>query len=338
MLGKDNKMKKDIHLCGLGNSLVDLQYKVTEEEFATFDLKRGDMILADGEQQKNILKKLENHSMNECSGGSAANSIIAFSQLGGKAAYFPLLGKDRFGEFYAKEFEELGIISKPVTIENEPTGTCVVLITPDGERTMHTYLGATSNLEAKHLDSDVIKRSEWLYIEGYEFTQEASANAVFEAVKIAKENETKIAVAFSAEFIVNVFKEPLAKVVAEADMIFCNESEAIAYTGAENHEKAFEELTKLVENVVVTLGPLGAIYKYNGTIYNIPTYFDDRLDTTGAGDMFAGTFLYGLLVEKSPERAGHLASYTAGKLIGQFGARINDDMNVLKKELYEKLA
>jgi hypothetical protein len=161
---------KDIQLLGLGNGLVDLQYELSDVEFAKLGLRRGEMRLVGDDVQSEILKSLASKPMHRCSGGSAANTIIAFSQLGGKAAYKTVLGDDEFGRFYEQEFKKLGIVLNAQTIPQKATGTCAVLITPDSERTMHTSLAATALFTEANIDEELIKRSEWLYIEGYKFS------------------------------------------------------------------------------------------------------------------------------------------------------------------------
>jgi sugar/nucleoside kinase (ribokinase family) len=202
---------------------------------------------------------------------------------------------------------------------------------------MHTYLGATANFKPEFVDENLIKNSEWLYIEGYEFSEELSTNAIFKSIKIAKENNTKIALTVSADFIISVFRDNLLKAAKEADLVFCNESEAMNFTSTDNYESAFKALSEICPNVVVTLGKKGAIYKWNDKVFNIPAYSNEVVDTTGAGDMFAGTFLFGIINDNSPVKAGHLASYASGRIVSQFGARINDDMIEIKNKVYNDI-
>lgn len=330
-------MKKNIQLCGFGNGLVDLQYTITDLELAELGLKKGDMVLVDSEKQSELLNKLSHITHNRCSGGSAANSIIAFAQLGGKPAYQTVLGNDDYGKFYANEFSELNIVLESKSLDEYSTGTCVVLITPDGERTMHTYLGATAYFRPEYIDEELIKQSEWLYIEGYEFSQDWSTEAIFKAIKCAKANNTKIAISFSADFIISVFRDNLQKAVKDADLVFCNESEAMNFTATDNYESAYDVLSAMCPNVVVTLGKKGAIYKWEEKTYYVPAYSGEVIDTTGAGDMFAGAFFFGIINDYSPIVAGHLASFASGRIVAQFGARINDNMIELKNKVYNEI-
>ncbi len=142
---------KDIQLCGLGNGLVDMQYEVPEAELAQIGLRKGEMLLVESDAQKKVLELYANRQHNRCSGGAAANTVICFTQLGGKSAYKTVLGNDELGQFYAQEFLDLGITLRAEMLDDYPTGTCFVFITPDSERTMHTSLGATAFFAPKHI-------------------------------------------------------------------------------------------------------------------------------------------------------------------------------------------
>src|SRR5205085_5983418 len=163
-------------------------------EFVSLGFERGTMRLVEVEEQKQLIQRFHKHEPKLVSGGSVANSTIAFSQLGGAAAFIGCVGDDRYGLFYTSEFEELGIdIGNPIIV-NEATGTCVCVITPDAERTMRTCLAVSSNLAARHVDETRIKNSEWLFIEGYVFANPATGQtAIREAIQLAKKHHTKIA-------------------------------------------------------------------------------------------------------------------------------------------------
>lgn len=318
-------MEKKIDLCGLGNSLVDIQVNVDFGVIDSLGLNKGEMKLTDIAEQKAILEKVRESGTNLCSGGSAANTIIAFAGFGGKAAYMSVLGNDENGKFYSGEFENLGIELKADYLDTDPTGTCLVLITPDGERTMCTSLGATGKFTLEHLSEEIIAMSKWLYLEGYKFTSQPSTDAIFKAVEIAEKNGVKIALTFSDVFITNLFREPLTRVAEKSDLIFCNENEALSFTGVENLEIAYGRMKEMTRNYVITLGNKGALINWNGTKIEIPAYPTKPIDTTGAGDMFAGGFIYGLCYHDDPSFAGNLGSFAASRIVSQMGARLNDD-------------
>src|SRR5262245_37048193 len=160
---------KDYHLCGLGNAIVDIFVALSDEEFAALGFERGTMRLAEPEEQRRLLERFRDREPRLVSGGSVANSVIAFAQLGGQAAFVGCVGDDRYGLFYQAEFEELGLDFANPPLVGETTGTCACLITPDAERTMRTCLAGSSRLSARHVDAARIKNAEWLFVEGYLF-------------------------------------------------------------------------------------------------------------------------------------------------------------------------
>src|SRR5947209_13918056 len=238
---------KEFQLCGLGNALVDIFLEISEAEFASLGFERGTMRLVDLAEQKTLLDRFQKHEPKLVSGGSIANSIIAFSQLGGQAAFIGCVGDDRYGLFYQNEFEELDIdIGNPVIV-GESSGTCVAIITPDAERTMRTCLAVSSHLAARHVDAERIKDSEWLFIEGYVFANpDTGQGAIRKAIAAARRHGTKIAITCSEAFIVEVFGGPFREALGQADLLFCNETEAGAVAGAARAEEAFGKLKGVV--------------------------------------------------------------------------------------------
>jgi len=315
---------KQFQVCGLGNAIVDIFVEISEAEFATLGFERGTMVLVDQPAQQRLLDSYRKHEPKLVSGGSVANSIIAFSQLGGAAAFIGCVGDDRYGLFYANEFEELGIdIGNPIIV-NETTGTSVCIVTPDAERTMRTCLAVASHLSARHVDEQRIKNADWLFIEGYVFANpETGQTAIQEAVRIARLNGTKIVITCSDAFIPQVFGEPLRAALQHAELLFCNETEACAITGASTAEDAFKALKDTVPSTVVTNGPHGAYVRHAGVESHVPAFASEPKDLTGAGDMFAGAFLYGITHAVAPERAARAASFLAHKVITQVGARLH---------------
>src|SRR5688572_27441209 len=223
---------RDYQICGLGNAIVDIFIEISEAEFAELGYERGSMRLVELVDQQQLLERFKGREPRLVSGGSVANSIIAFSQLGGDAAFIGCVGDDRYGLFYAGEFEELEIdIGNPVIV-GESTGTCIALITPDAERTMRTCLAVSSHLAERHVDAERIKNSEWLFIEGYVFANPTGQTAIREAIRVAKANGVKVAVTCSEAFIVEVFHAPFFEALWQADLLFANESEACALAKA----------------------------------------------------------------------------------------------------------
>jgi sugar/nucleoside kinase (ribokinase family) len=315
---------KQFKLCGLGNPIVDIFLELSDPEFATLGFERGTMRLVELEEQRALIQRYQQHEPKLVSGGSVANSIIAFSQLGGDAAFIGCVGDDRYGLFYTSEFEELGIdIGNPIIV-NEATGTCVCIVTPDAERTMRTCLAVASHLSANHVDEQRIKNSEWLFIEGYVFANPATGQAAIrEAIKIAKQHGTRIAITCSEAFIPQVFGDALNQALDQADLLFCNEAEASSLSNAGNAAEAFSKLKGRVPSLVVTNGPHGAYIRHEGFEGLVPSFPCEPKDLTGAGDMFAGAFLYGITHGISADQSARAAGYLSQKVILQIGARLH---------------
>ena len=315
---------KEFQICGIGNAIVDIFLEVSDADFASLGYERGGMRLVDHGDQKTLLERYQKNEPKLVSGGSVANSIIAFTQLGGQAAFIGCVGDDRYGLFYSSEMAELGIeIGNPIIV-NEATGTCVCIITPDAERTMRTCLAVASHLAARHVDAERVKKSEWLFIEGYVFANpDTGQKAIKEAISIAKQNGTKVAITCSDAFIINVFGDALREALKHTDLLFCNETEACALTGAATAEEAFKKLKEQISSVVVTNGPHGAYIRHGGTDTHVPAFPSEPKDLTGAGDMFAGAFMYGITHGIVPEKAARGASFLCHKVISQVGARLH---------------
>jgi sugar/nucleoside kinase (ribokinase family) len=318
-------MQKLINITGLGNALVDIQYEVSNDELENLGLIKGEMKLVGSAEQAALLNKLYEKKSFRSSGGSAANTIIAFKNFGGSAAYQTLLGNDETGDFYSNEFKQLGVELTAHRIENEPTGICVVLITPDSERTMITMLGASAKFTQQHLDEGTIAGSEWLYIEGYELTNKLSADACLVGTDMAEKSGSKTALTFSDTFVTEFHRQNVEAIATRSELIFCNEGEAMSFTETDNIDLAFKRMSDVAPNYIITRGKDGAIIKWKNELIHIPSYPANAIDSTGAGDMFAGAFFYGLLKTGSPEKAGHLASYSSSRVVSQFGARLQED-------------
>lgn len=317
-------MPRDFDLIGLGNSLVDILLELTDAEFDPLAFEKGTMRLTEREEQQALLKAFGDHEPRLVSGGSVANSVIACSQLGGKGAFIGCVGDDRYGLHYQEEFKELAIdfVSDPLV--GEATGTCVSIITPDAERTMRTCLAVSSHLAARHVPAGKIAASEWLFVEGYLFANPSTGqHAIREALKAAKAAGTKVALTCSDAFIPQVFGDAFREALAQSDLLFCNATEAQALAGGATAAEAFAALKGVVPNVVVTDGPNGAFVRYHGAECHVPAFACKPVDVTGAGDMFAGAFLYGITHGVPAEKAARAANFLAMKVITQIGARLH---------------
>jgi sugar/nucleoside kinase (ribokinase family) len=261
-------------------------------------------------------------------GGSAGNTMIAISQFGGKSFYSCLVAKDELGKFFLEDLKRNGVDTN-LTYERLSTGItgkCLVMTTPDAERTLNTFLGISSMLSPEHLDESAIKSAAYLYLEGYLVTSPGGLEAMKEAKKIAEKNNVKTTLTFSDPSMVKYFSKQMEEIVgASVDMLFCNEEEAMIYTGTASITEAREKLKQVAKHFAITMGANGAIIYDGDTFITIEPYKAKALDTNGAGDMFAGAFLYAINHNHSYAEAGKLASLASSRVVAQYGPRLTPD-------------
>lgn len=317
-------MKKyDVY--GIGNALVDMEFEVEDSFFKQYKIDKGLMTLVDEDRQNELMEAIDHSRTKLQSGGSAANSIISISQFGGKSFYSCKVARDEMGDFYMKDLREAGVDSNIHNGDRMPgiTGKCLVMVTPDAERTMNTFLGITGSLSTTEIEEEALKDSKFLYIEGYLVASDTGYEAMIQSKKIAESNGIKTALAFSDVNMIKFFKERMDSVVgASVDLLFCNEEEAFSFTGKDNISEAREELKKTARTFAITQGKNGAMIYDGDTFIDIEPYPVKAIDTNGAGDMFAGAFLYGITNGHSYAESGKLASLASSKIVSQFGPRL----------------
>jgi len=322
-------MKYDVY--GIGNALVDMEFTVADEFFTTHNIEKGLMTLVEEDRQGQLLSALTESQKGEfgrACGGSAANTIIAVSQFGGKSFYSFKVANDETGNFYLNDMKENKVSTKNTT-ENLPagvTGKCMVMVTPDAERTMNTYLGITGSLDNDQIDVEALKASKWLYVEGYLVASPTGHQAALESIKLAKENGIKTALTMSDPNMVKFFKDNMKELIGDGiDLVFCNEHEAMDFTDTTDLATAKTEMMKVCKAFAITTGKEGAQLWDGENHISITGNEVTALDTNGAGDMFAGAFLYGITNEKSFEEAGKFASLASSKVVEKFGPRLSWD-------------
>lgn len=320
-------MKKKYHVYGIGAALVDTEIEVTDNDLQQLSVDKGLMTLVDEQRQSELVDHLSDHltACRRASGGSAANTIIAVSCFGGKTFYSCKVADDDNGRFYLDDLGNAGVdYHTNGNLPNGITGKCLVLITPDAERSMNTYLGISETLSKTELNHDAIAQSEYLYLEGYLVTSETGRAAAILAREIAEQQGVKTALSLSDPGMVAFFKDGLQEMIGEqVDLLFCNSAEALGWTGTETVETAAEKLREIARTFVITLGAEGALV-YNGSaLIRIPPHPVTAVDTNGAGDMFAGAFLYAITQGHSHEVAGHLASMASASVVSQYGPRLD---------------
>lgn len=318
-----------IDIVGIGNALVDQEFEVTDEFLQQHRIEKGLMTLIEDEDQERLIQLLSHQGelKKQSGGGSAANSLVGFAQFGGKAFYCCKVADDQAGQFYCDDLERIGITTSIGHKKHEgKTGRCLVMVTPDAERTMRTYLGITADLSVDELDEDAIARAKYLYIEGYLVTSPIARQAIVRSKEIARANGTKIAVTCSDPAMVKYFRDGIDLILeGGVDVLFCNEEEGKLLTGTDDAQEALQLLQQKAKLVALTLGKNGALLGDGERQVAVPGVKVKAIDTNGAGDMFAGAMMFGLIRNYSLAACGLLASHAAAEVVSNFGPRLTRD-------------
>jgi sugar/nucleoside kinase (ribokinase family) len=317
---------KKYKVYGVGAALVDTEIKVEDHELSQMQVEKGLMTLVDEARQAELLGHLEGHLVkaSHASGGSAGNSMIASAQFGGPTFMSCKVANDADGDIYLADLQAAGV-DHCLNGEREAgtTGKCLVMISPDAERSMNTFLGISESLSVAQLDAQAIADSEYVYIEGYLVTSPSGRAAAIKTREIAQQNGVKTAVSFSDPGMVEFFREGMAEIVGDGvDLVFCNEAEALGWGQTDQLEVAVERLKQVAKSFVITRGAEGAITFDGGQRVEIPPHRVQAVDSNGAGDMFAGAFLYAITRGEDFSTAGRFASLAAGKIVANYGPRL----------------
>ena len=314
--------KYDVY--GIGNALVDMEYEIEQTDLEALGIDKGVMTLVDEQQQLKMMEHLAAHTHQRSSGGSAANSMIAVSQFGGSSFYSCKVAADDLGHFYMKDLREGGVDTNHHT-EKEAghTGRCVVLVTPDSDRTLCTFLGISGDLSKKELVEEALRASTYFYMEGYLVTSDTARQVCIEAKRMAEASGVKIALSLSDPNMVRFFKNGLLEMIGDGvDLLFANEDEAKGMAGATDLNSTVNYLRTISREFVITRGAQGALVWDGQALIEIDPVPVKAVDTVGAGDMFAGAFLYARCQGWEHPRAANLASAASAQLVTSLGPRI----------------
>jgi sugar/nucleoside kinase (ribokinase family) len=317
---------KQYHVYGLGNALVDIEYKVDAQVLRDLGIDKGVMTLVDEARQAKVIRKLNGGESNRGSGGSAANTVIAVSQFGGRAFYSCKVANDEMGHFYVDDLIRGGVTTNihPARAAGGATGKCLVFVTPDADRTMNTFLGVSAEFSRQEVDPSAVEESEYVYIEGYLVTGEATRDAAIHARELAREKNTLVAFTLSDPNMVRFFKDGLLQIIGGGvDLLFANEEEAFELAGSRDMNVAVAYLKTLAREFVITRGAQGALICDGKNTIAINPVKTKAVDTVGAGDMFAGAYLDGITLGMSRQKAGDLASLAAARLVAHLGPRMS---------------
>ncbi|MEM8613491.1 MAG: adenosine kinase [Cyanobacteria bacterium P01_H01_bin.105] len=321
---------------GLGNALVDIECALSVDALKAIGMDKGVMTLLDETVQNSAIAQLNSYKTKRSCGGSAANTVIAISQLGGKTFYGCKVADDDYGQFYTQDLVDCGVDTNLTshTPESGITGKCLVLVTPDADRTMGTFLGISSELAEADLNPDAIAAAEYTYIEGFLVSSEVSRQAAIKARHLAKAAGRKVAMSLSDYNMVKFFKSGLLEMIGDGvDMLFANESEALLMADTDDFATAIEHTKTLAKAFAITRGPQGSILFDGEKLLEIAPYPVTAIDTVGAGDMYAGGVLYGITHGLSWAQAGELGSVASAKLVTAYGARMaTDELQAVLKQ------
>lgn len=317
---------------GMGNALVDMEFEVSDDFLRSMGVEKGLMTLVDEKRQFELLEHLRGEKSSRSGGGSAANTVVANARLGGTSFYSCLVSDDEMGDFYVEELRRANVATNLTERRaSGVTGKCLVMITPDAERTMNTFLGISESLSNTEVCEAALRDSKFLYVEGYLVTSPTARPAAAAAMNLARISGVKTALSFSDPSMVKYFRIGLEEVIGNGvDVLFCNREEALLWGGCRTLTKAADELKRIAGAFVVTLGGEGALIFDGYGMHEIDPYPVQPLDTNGAGDMFAGAFLYGITHGMRYDQAGRLASLASSRVVTVFGPR-------LKSEQYQEV-
>ena len=316
------------HVYGIGNALVDMEFEVSPDVLQKLKIDKGVMTLVDETRQDELLHQLNQAGGKRSCGGSAANTMVAIAQLGGKGFYSCKVANDDTGSFYLEDLLRCGVNTNLQNGDREPgiTGKCLVMITPDADRTMNTFLGITANLSATELVPEALEDSEYLYIEGYLVSSPSAKAAAIKAREMAQAAGVKTALSLSDPNMVEFFKSGLLEMIGSGlDFVFANEVEALKMADTQTLSEALEHLKTLTKGFAITRGDRGSIIFDGQETIEIEPVPVEAIDTVGAGDMYAGAFLYGITQGMSFAKAGKLASLASSRIVTRFGPRLETE-------------
>lgn len=317
----------------IGNAIVDVLAHADDAFLSARGLPKGGMVLIDAEQADALYDQMG--PAVESSGGSAANTVAGIASLGGKAAFIGKVNDDVLGRVFRHDITAIGVhFETPAATEGAPTARCLVLITPDAERTMSTYLGACTNLAPEDINEGLVRDAKVLYIEGYMWDQPHAKDAIVRAACAAKEADRKVALSLSDTFCVERHRQEFQELIRGfVDILFANEGEMKALFETDDLDAAVAQVQGQCDVVTVTRGAQGALVVTEGAVEVVPVQAVDKVvDTTGAGDLYAAGFLFGYTQGRPLVECARMGGIAAGEIISHVGPRPEASLAELVKE------
>jgi len=320
---------KTYDLYAIGNALVDSEYEVSDTQLQAMGVDKRHMTLIDATRRVELLGHLDAVTARRTGGGSAGNTVVALAQLGGRAFYSCRVADDELGAFYTQDLIANGVATNLARSLPAPgqTGSCMVMITPDAERSMSTFLGATAELDHTALHECDIAKSKIYYMEGYLAASPTGLQAALQGRQMAQEAGVALATTLSDVSMINFCRAGLDAIIDQGlDYLFCNEEEAQVWCGSQDLQQICRQIGQLARTVCLTRGPQGCVVIDGKQQTTVPTVPVQALDTNGAGDMFAGAFLYAVTHGYNHEHAAWLANQAAGQVVSQYGNRLTSEI------------
>jgi fructokinase len=323
-------MSKLYDVCGIGNAIVDV-LSFTEDGFLKKEkLAKGSMQLVDEASSSALYSKLGQTT--ECSGGSVANSLAGLASLGAKTAFIGKVKKDQLGAIFTHDMRAVGVhFNTQQNSDGPATANCLVMVTPDAQRTMATFLGACGNVTLEDIDAALIQKSSVLYIEGYLWDSDSVKTAIRHAIELAKAAGTKVALTLSDTFCVERHRESFLELIStKVDILFANEAEILSLYESDNISYAIDQVRGVCEAVTITMGAQGSIVMSHDVYEEVPPAKVEKIvDTTGAGDLYAAGFLFGYTKGWELPYCAVLGNRCAARIIAQLGARSQQPLQSL---------
>ncbi len=325
-------IEKSVDVLGIGNALVDVLCRIDDEFLTRHELDKGAMLLIDADRAEALYADMS--TAIEASGGSAANTMAAIAALGGRAAFIGKVADDQFGDIFAHDIAAVGVAFHRVHAEGVATGCSMVLITPDAQRTMNTYLGAAKHLAPDDIEPEAIATARVVYMEGYLWDEPSACEAFRKAMGLTKEAGGKVSLTLSDTFCVERHRADFVELVENrVDILFANEDEIKSLYQEEDFERALERVRGVCEIAALTLSGQGSvIVTADETIHVAAEPLARLVDSTGAGDLYAAGFLHGLTQGEELATCGRLGSIAAAEVLQHMGARPQSDLKAVVAE------
>jgi sugar/nucleoside kinase (ribokinase family) len=315
-------------LYAIGNALVDSEYEVSDQQLHSMGVEKRHMTLIDAERRAALLAHVHGLHARRTGGGSAGNTVVALAQLGGRAFYSCRVADDELGAFYREDLIANGVATNLTHTKPHEgqTGSCMVMVTPDAERSMSTFLGATADLDHTALHPHDVARSRVYYMEGYLAASPTGLDAALQGRAMAKAAGVALAATLSDMSMINFCRSGLEAMVGDGlDFLFCNEEESQVWCGSQDLDEICRQMSQLARTVCLTRSAKGCVVLEGGQRTEVPAASVKALDTNGAGDMFAGAFLYAVTHGHSHAQAAWLANQSAGRVVSQYGNRLSNE-------------